>query len=67
MVHRSGRFVKTHPIAVGAAISVGLGFTGLMAYHGAGFFAKGRKERRQFGANGVVRDGMLKEAIGKLN
>lgn len=67
MVHRSGRFVKTHPIAVGAAISVGLGFTGLVAYHAGGFFAKGRKERRQFGVNGVVRDGMLKEAIGKLN
>ncbi|AAW40726.1 hypothetical protein CNBA1720 [Cryptococcus deneoformans B-3501A] len=62
-VHRSGRFVKTHPIAVGAVISVGLGFTGLLAYHGASFFAKGRKEKRQFGVNGVVRDGMLKEAI----
>ncbi|KAK8864307.1 hypothetical protein IAR55_001554 [Kwoniella newhampshirensis] len=58
--------VKAHPLAVGAAISVGLGLGGLVMYKGMGglnAYGKQMRVRRKFGVKGAVEDGMLKEAI----
>ncbi|WVQ80634.1 hypothetical protein IAT38_002739 [Cryptococcus sp. DSM 104549] len=62
---KSVRGAKAHPVAVGAALTVGLGLAGLVVYKGmnGGFDVKGWRERRKFGNRGVVVDGMLKEAI----
>ncbi|WVQ72609.1 hypothetical protein IAR50_002167 [Cryptococcus sp. DSM 104548] len=60
---RSSRVLKDHPIAVGAALSVGLGLTGLMVYKGVGVFGPAWRVKRKFGVRGAVEDGMLKEAI----
>ncbi|ODO08799.1 hypothetical protein L198_00532 [Cryptococcus wingfieldii CBS 7118] len=60
---RSGRVLKNHPYAVGAALSVGLGLTGLMVYKGVGVFGNDWRIKRRFGVRGAVEDGMLKEAI----
>nr|ODN97704.1 hypothetical protein L204_03127 [Cryptococcus depauperatus CBS 7855] len=62
---RSERFVKTHYVAIGAAVSVGIGLAGFMVYKGVGIFGKDWKVKRHFGQRGVVQDGMLKEAIGE--
>ncbi|WVN88231.1 uncharacterized protein L203_103432 [Cryptococcus depauperatus CBS 7841] len=60
---RSERFVKSHYVAVGVAVSVGIGLAGFMVYKGVGIFGKDWKVKRHFGHRGVVQDGMLKEAI----
>ncbi|WVR07147.1 hypothetical protein IAU60_004188 [Kwoniella sp. DSM 27419] len=63
---KSERLVKAHPYAVGAALSVGLGLSGLAVYQYSGALAAYGRElraRRKFGVNGRVEDGMLKEAV----
>ncbi|WVF71590.1 hypothetical protein IAT40_006398 [Kwoniella sp. CBS 6097] len=63
---RSGKLLKAHPYAVGAALSVGLGLGGLAVYRYSGAatgFARKLNERRKYGVRGREEDGMLKEAI----
>ncbi|WRT66264.1 uncharacterized protein IL334_003217 [Kwoniella shivajii] len=63
---KSEKYIREHPLAVGTALSVGLGLTGLAVYKYTNIldgFGKQLKLRRKFGVKGRIEDGMLKEAI----
>lgn len=45
------------------ALTVGLGYGAAQLGYG-GRYGRALRNRRKFGTNGVVEDGMLKEAIG---
>lgn len=67
----AGAVARRHPYMVGGgvaiAVTAGIGYVGLST--GCGPFANVGQEwrlRRKFGDRGVVENGMLKEAIGKL-
>ncbi|KAK6910212.1 hypothetical protein I203_104244 [Kwoniella mangroviensis CBS 8507] len=63
---KSERLIKEHPYLFSAAISVGLGLTGLTIYKYSNNLRNLKndlKMRRKFGVKGRVEDGMLKEAI----
>ncbi|WVW83791.1 hypothetical protein I302_105812 [Kwoniella bestiolae CBS 10118] len=63
---RSERLVRDHPYLFSAALSVGLGLTGLTIYKYSNNLRNLKNDlrvRRRFGVKGIVEDGMLKEAI----
>ena len=63
--HKSVKIIQDHPYIAGGmavAMTAGLGYGGYTLYSNKTGF-KGRR----LGSNGVVEDGMLKEAIGTLS
>jgi hypothetical protein len=65
LYHKSVKLAHQHPYLVGGmalAMTAGLGYGGYTAY---GAF-RGTTTGRKLGSKGLVQDGMLKEAIGKL-
>ena len=68
--NRAGRLIKAHPYVLGTgaalALTLGIGYGGaLLGYGGA--WGERVRNKRKFGTRGVVQDGVMKEAIGKLS
>jgi len=63
--HKSVKIIQDHPYLAGGmamAMTAGLGYGGYTLYS-----SKTGITGRRLGSNGVVEDGMLKEAIGTLS
>lgn len=67
LYNRVEKLARAHPYVLGTgaalALTVGMGYTGAHLGYG-GKWGKAVRDRRKFGTNGVIEDGMLKEAIG---